>query len=108
MNMQEAGRIIGEKRRAKNLSRAQLAAQTGMTPQTIAKIEDGTIREIGIRQLSKTCLRLGLQIKVLPEDPPPTFWELLEENEKQKQKDLKITDAIIAGTLAKMSNEKTT
>jgi cytoskeletal protein RodZ len=107
MNMQEAGETIQKHREERNLTQAQLAEQTKTPLEIIREVEDGTIEELDIRVLSNICLRIGLELLVVPERPPPTFQELDEQNQKQRMTNLAITDQILAETLDKMSMENT-
>jgi hypothetical protein len=61
-----------------------------------------SISEIGIRELSWILMRIGLQIKVLPEDPSPTWEKLQERNRQQRKKGLREADNIIAQKLSKL------
>lgn len=98
--MQEAGQLIRAAREKEHLSVEQFAAENKTDPETIRKIEDGSIEEIGIRQLSWMLLPLGLRITITQEPPPPTWEELQARNKKQRMKALKTADEIIAKKLS--------
>jgi transcriptional regulator with XRE-family HTH domain len=66
MNLQEYGALICEYRKKAKLTQQQLGEETGLNRVTISLIETGAIPEIGVRKLSRLCMRLGLEIKITP------------------------------------------
>jgi len=98
MYMDECGSQIREYRKKAGLSQQRLAAEMGMSPVTISRIENGSIYEIGIRKFSRMCVRIGLDIQLVPRKGPPQLAEALAANEAQRIRDLHETSAILAGT----------
>jgi HTH-type transcriptional regulator / antitoxin HipB len=73
------GVTIAASRRAAKQSQADLALALGMSRATISGIENGTVREIGVRKLIALCSSLGLELVVRPEGRRPTLQELRAE-----------------------------
>lgn len=78
----DIGEQIRRERRRRGLSQASLASLLGMSRTTIGQIENGTVREIGIRKLMRLLEVLDLELRVRPAGTPPTLDELSEENER--------------------------
>ena len=73
------GENIRQGRKKNKLSQAELARILGMSRTTIGQIENGTVREIGVRKLIRILEYLGLELRVRPLGTPPTLEELREE-----------------------------
>lgn len=87
---------LGEKLRAARvragLSQTDVARPLGMSRATISDLENGTIKELGVRKLSRLCQRLGLDLYV-SEHRRPTLQEAYEENRRQRQEALRQLEA---------------
>jgi transcriptional regulator with XRE-family HTH domain len=105
MNLHEYGTLIREHRKKARLTQQQLASETGMSRITISLIETGNIPEIGARKLSRLCMRLGLALQIVPDQPPP-LEDLLREADRQRAKDLELTSKILSGIRIKPGNPK--
>jgi len=73
------GKKIRESRKSRKVSQAELAKALGMSRTTIGQIENGNVKEIGVRKLIRVLEFLGLELRVRPVDRPPTLEELREE-----------------------------
>jgi transcriptional regulator with XRE-family HTH domain len=73
------GKEIRQLRKSRKLSQAELAKAMGMSRTTIGQIENGTVREIGVRKLIRVLEFLGLELRLRPAGRPPTMEELREE-----------------------------
>jgi HTH-type transcriptional regulator / antitoxin HipB len=80
MDLQQVGLIVRRARKARGQSQQELAKLLTMSRATISGIENGTIREIGVRKLMALCAALGLSIQVSVPEKRPTLMELREEN----------------------------
>lgn len=70
------GQRIREARKSMQLTQAELAAMHGMSRNTVAAIEKGTIPEIGIRKVMALCTALGLEMVIQPRRGRPTLDDL--------------------------------
>jgi len=70
MDLQEYGALMREYRKKAHLSQQQLADELKMSRATISGIESGAVTEIGVRKLSRLCLRLGLDVQIVPRRLP--------------------------------------
>lgn len=64
MNLQEIGNEVRRFRRARGLSQSQLAAAAGITRTTLSQLENGVIKDLGIRKILAVLDHLGLEIAV--------------------------------------------
>lgn len=76
----EIGKQIRESRKTRKISQSKLGKILGMSRTTIGQIENGTIREIGVRKLIRLLEYLGLELRTRPAGKPPTLEELREED----------------------------
>jgi HTH-type transcriptional regulator / antitoxin HipB len=79
-----AGAMMRAARKASGQSQGALAASLGMSRATVSAIENGTIREIGVRKLDALCGALGLELSLGPKKQRPTLNDLRRENREQK------------------------
>jgi HTH-type transcriptional regulator/antitoxin HipB len=79
MILAEVGKTLRAARKARQLSQAELAQSLGMSRATISAIENGTVREIGVRKLMALSTALGLELSVAARSERPTLQELREE-----------------------------
>jgi transcriptional regulator with XRE-family HTH domain len=70
--------MIATARKAAGRSQAELAASLKMSRATISGIENGTIREIGIRKVLALCAAVGLDLSARVRRARPTLQELRE------------------------------
>jgi transcriptional regulator with XRE-family HTH domain len=75
------GEHIRDARKKNHLTQAQLAGILGMSRTTIGQIENGIIREVGIRKLIRILDYLGLELRVRTAGSPPTLDELREDDQ---------------------------
>ncbi len=73
------GKKIREARKSQKVSQAELAKNLGMSRTTIGQIENGNVKEIGVRKLIRVLEYLRLELHVRPVGRPPTLEELREE-----------------------------
>jgi transcriptional regulator with XRE-family HTH domain len=78
------GTALAAARRAAGRSQADLARSLGMSRATISAIENGTVREIGVRKVIALAAALGLELTVQPKRRRPTIDELREEHRAAK------------------------
>jgi HTH-type transcriptional regulator / antitoxin HipB len=82
--LQTIGIALRQARRAAPLSQAALAQSLGMSRATISGIENGTVREIGVRKLMAVCAALNLELSVRPLGARPTLQQLRQEQRASK------------------------
>ncbi len=81
MSMEEIGQRIRQARKSRKLSQSDLAQQLGMSRATISGIENGTVREIGIRKIMAICAALGLALLAQEKSRRPTLQQLMQEQQ---------------------------
>jgi transcriptional regulator with XRE-family HTH domain len=64
MRVQELGNEIRRARLARGLTQAQLAADAGLSRQTLNLLENGLVRELGIRKVLALFDQLGVELTV--------------------------------------------
>lgn len=74
--MFELGNKIRQARKERLLTQAELAAQVGIGRVTLSQIENGTVRDVGIRKVIRLLDYLGLELTVRMAGAPPTLEEL--------------------------------
>jgi HTH-type transcriptional regulator / antitoxin HipB len=80
MNLIDIGVALAAARKAAGRSQAELAGSLRLSRATISGIENGTIREIGIRKVLALCAALGLELSASARRARPTLQELREEH----------------------------
>lgn len=73
------GNQVREARKGQGLTQAALAAEAGISRTTLSLLENGTVRELGIRKVIRILDRLGLELATRPAGAPPTLEEIREE-----------------------------
>ena len=66
MNLQVIGRAIAGRRRDAGLTLSELAAQAGVGRSTLAALESGKLRELGLGRVARLCAAVGLVLDVRP------------------------------------------
>lgn len=66
MNFLETGILVRSARVKAELTQADLARTLGMSRATLSQVENGVIKELGVRKLARLLDRLGLEIVVRP------------------------------------------
>lgn len=102
MNLQAVGRAIAERRREAGLTLASLAAQAGVGRSTLAALESGKLRELGLGRVARLCEAVGLVLEVRPmtlEAPLMAHRHLTEAVGRELTK-AAIDDLITRGDLA--------
>jgi HTH-type transcriptional regulator / antitoxin HipB len=79
MNLVEIGAVLRAARKASARSQAEVARSLGMSRATISAIENGTVRELGVRKLIALCDALGIELVAMARRGRPTLQELREE-----------------------------
>lgn len=64
MNLEELGQAIRRTRLARGLTQAELAQTAGLTRVTLNQLENGLIRELGVRKLTALLDQLDLTLSV--------------------------------------------
>ena len=95
MNFFETGIFVRNARKKASLTQADLARALGMSRATISQIENGVIKELGVRKLALLLDRLGLEIAVRPRRPLGLH-ETYEKNRKERREALRETEAALA------------
>jgi transcriptional regulator with XRE-family HTH domain len=74
------GREIAQHRKEAGLTQAQLAAHSGVSRATIAALETGAARELGLNKVATILAMLGLELRVTTANRGrPTLDDLKEE-----------------------------
>jgi transcriptional regulator with XRE-family HTH domain len=64
LNLEELGQAIRRSRLARGLTQAQLAQNAGLTRVTLNQLENGLIRDLGVRKLTGLLTQLDLTLNV--------------------------------------------
>lgn len=84
--MQELGQTIRASRKEKQMTQAELSELLGMSRATLSALENGTVREVGIRKVMAVCSVLGLELVAQPiRQQRPTLHSLVDEAEQHKR-----------------------
>lgn len=86
MDLVTAGAELRAARKASGRSQGELAASLGMSRATISAIENGTVREIGVRKLAALCAAVGLDIYIGPKQQRPTLEQLRAEQSAARRR----------------------
>jgi transcriptional regulator with XRE-family HTH domain len=94
-------------RREKGLTQAALAARSGTSRVTIARLEAGSARDLRVGTIVSLCEALGLEIAAGPVGARPALETLLaREREKTRRVDLRRRHAILAARLLSLRRPK--
>lgn len=77
--LQELGEAIAERRKALNLRQQVVAAQAGITPESLSRLERGRVAEFGARKLMAVLAILGMELDVIPIGQAGTLDDLRRE-----------------------------
>jgi HTH-type transcriptional regulator/antitoxin HipB len=77
--LQELGEAIAARRRELGLRQQLVAAQAGITPESLSRLERGRLAEFGTRKLLAVLAVLGLELNVMPEGQAGNLDELRRE-----------------------------
>ena len=77
--LQELGETIAARRRELKLRQQIVAAQAGITAESLSRLERGRLAEFGTRKLLAVLAVLGLELDVMPEGRAGTLDELRRE-----------------------------
>jgi transcriptional regulator with XRE-family HTH domain len=64
LTLEELGQAVRRARLARGLTQAQLAETAGLTRVTLNQLENGLIRDLGVRKLSRVLTQLDLTLSV--------------------------------------------
>jgi len=82
----QLGAEIRTARKARRLTQAQLADSVGLSRQTLTALEQGTVKDLGIRKILRILEHLNLSLVVRPADHPVTLDDLLKEQESEARR----------------------
>ena len=84
--MQQLGQTIRAHRKNRQMTQAELSKLLGMSRATLSALENGTVREVGIRKVMAVCSVLGLELVAQPiQQKRPTLQTLVDEAEQRKR-----------------------
>ena len=70
------GKAIQQERKRKGITQIALAKAARIGRSTLSQIENGTVKDIGIRKVIRVLDYLGLELTTRPQGAPPTLEEL--------------------------------
>ena len=84
MDLIEIGEAVKLKRKARDLTQAQLAKQSGISRTTINSLENGQLLELGVGRIIRLLEVLGLELKVEQAEVfRPSLDEIYAMNDQQ-------------------------
>jgi transcriptional regulator with XRE-family HTH domain len=96
-------------RREKGLTQAALAARSGTSRVTIARLEAGSAADVRMGTVTSLCEALELELKVEPVGSGPAFeTRLARERERSRRLDLRRRHALLAARLLSTPRTKAT
>lgn len=96
-------------RRRRALSQAGLAARSGVSRVTIARIEGGSLQDFRLGTLTRLCVALGLELAAVPREAGSALPALLaRERERAQRLDRRCRHAALAARLLAMSRPQAT
>jgi transcriptional regulator with XRE-family HTH domain len=91
---------LRQARRQQSLSQAALAARSGTSRVTIARLEAGSARDIRVGTISRVSEALGLEVAAVPLGAEPVLERLLaRERERARRLDRRLAHAVLAARL---------
>jgi transcriptional regulator with XRE-family HTH domain len=102
MNLSTVGHLVGQHRRAKGLTLAELATSAGVGRSTLAALEAGKLPELGFAKVARICAAIGLVLEVRPLelDAPLMPHRHLTEAAGRDLTKAAIEDVIVRGDIA--------
>jgi transcriptional regulator with XRE-family HTH domain len=87
-------------RRRQSLSQAALAARSGTSRVTVARLEAGTPRDVRVGTISRVCEALGFEVAAVPRDGGPVLERLLaRERDRSRRLERRLFHAVLAARL---------
>lgn len=81
LSLHSIGEQVTIARKARSLTQSEVARRARVSRATLDALENGRIREIGVRKLSRILLTVGLELKIGPFNfQRPTLEDLMKEN----------------------------
>lgn len=77
--LQELGRAVAGRRKALKYRQSAVAAQAGITPETLSRFEQGRTTEFGARKLLAVLAVLGMEVEVVEKGSAGSLDELRKE-----------------------------
>jgi transcriptional regulator with XRE-family HTH domain len=91
---------LKQARRRKALSQAALAALSGTSRVTIARLEAGAARDVRVRTVERVCEALGFEVAAVPVGAEPVLeTQLAREREKTRRLERRLAHAALAARL---------
>jgi transcriptional regulator with XRE-family HTH domain len=91
---------IRRARRQHSLTQAALAARSGISRVTIARVEAGGARDVRLGTVTGICEALGLEVSALPSGAEPALQRLVaREREKARRLERQLAHAVLAARL---------
>ena len=91
---------LRQARRRQSLSQAALAARSGTSRVTIARLEAGSARDVRVGTVARVAEALGLEVAAVPLGGEPVLERLLaREQEKVRRQQRRLTHARLAARL---------
>jgi transcriptional regulator with XRE-family HTH domain len=88
---------LRQARRQKALSQAAVAARSGISRVTVARLETGSAQDIRVGTLSRLCGALGLELRAVPLGGEPTpEAQLAREREHGRRLERRVAHAVLA------------
>lgn len=83
--LQELGEAVGQRRRALGLRQQVVAAQAGITPESLSRFERGRLVELGTRKLLAVLAILGMELDLVVARQSGMLEELRTERASAKK-----------------------
>jgi HTH-type transcriptional regulator/antitoxin HipB len=77
--IQELGQAVSQRRKVLKLRQKAVAAQAGITPETLSRFEQGRVAELGTRKLLAILAVLGMELNFIQSGLAGTLDELRQE-----------------------------
>jgi transcriptional regulator with XRE-family HTH domain len=85
LTLSSIGAEIAARRKARDLSQAELAKKSTVGHSTLDALENGRLGELGFSKITKILSALGMELKLQETNSPrPTLDELMEEDRNDK------------------------
>jgi HTH-type transcriptional regulator / antitoxin HipB len=83
--LQELGQAVAQRRRALGLRQQVVAAQAGITPESLSRFERGRLVELGTRKLLAVLAILGMELDLVATEQSGMLDELRIERSQAKR-----------------------